>query len=126
MNKDEEIIVNINDSDFLEEESLLITNDVKEQNYPLFSKINIENEMTCYDEKYPKEKNSVKKPKKSKPLAFEFIDFKGNSTDKDALILEKLKSIRQSMEKIKEALDISTISTKKQTIYKPMKFSSFA
>ena len=60
------------------------------------------------------EKAFFKKPSKSKPHIFNFIDFQGNVIDKNTLLLEKLKEIRRSMNKVKDALDISTIKQKKQ------------
>ena len=51
MNKIDEIDLNVDESAFIEEESLLITNEVKELPYPLFSKISDQNENNCFDEK---------------------------------------------------------------------------
>lgn len=114
MNKINEIDLDVDESAFLEEESLLITNEVKEVAYPLFSKISDQNESNCFDEKNPSEIAFFKKPSKSKPHVFNFIDFQGNVIDKNTLILQKLKEIRESMNKVKEALDISTTNPKKQ------------
>ena len=114
MNKIDEIDLNVDESAFIEEETLLITNEVKELPYPLFSKISEQNENNCFDEKKKSEKAFFKKPSKSKPHIFNFIDFQGNVIDKNTLLLEKLKEIRRSMNKVKDALDISTIKQKKQ------------
>lgn len=106
-------------SEFLEEDSNLMKQEIKENPYQLFAKVKLQNEFSCFEEKKPLEKESFLKPTKSKLCAFELINFDGTTMERNDLIQEKVKRIREAMQKIKKVMDLSTMQLKKQTRIKP-------